>query len=68
MTNSDQVTRTARNMIAWEARWVPVVLGGVGLGLLLGMGYDNWDAAAACLFSVCAVSSIVRWQHYSKAA
>jgi hypothetical protein len=68
MTDSDQVSRTARNLFAWEARWIPVEMAGTAMGLLLGVGYDDWGAAAVCLFSVCIVSSIVRWWHYSNAA
>jgi hypothetical protein len=68
MTNSDRERRTARSVLLWEARWIPVEMAGTALGLVLGLGYDHWYAAAVCLFSVCIVSWMVRWRHYSGAA
>jgi hypothetical protein len=63
MTDSPNV-RTTRSVFAWEARWILVEMAGTALGLLLGLGYDRWDAASLCLFGVCIVSWIVRCWHY----
>jgi hypothetical protein len=66
MINTGKQSSPARIALAWEARWIPVEMVGTGMGLLLGIGYDRWDAASACLFGVCIMSWIVRWHHYSR--
>ena len=68
MTDSDQVRLTARSLVAWEARWIPVEMAGTALGLILGLGYDRWSAATVCLFTLCIVSGVVRSRHDADAA
>jgi hypothetical protein len=65
MTDSNRARPTTRSLIAWEARWIPVEMAGTAVGLVLGLGYDHWDAMAFCLFGVCMISWVVRSRHYA---
>jgi hypothetical protein len=68
MNSSPGERRTALGLFAWEARWICVEMAGTALGLFFAMGYDSWDVAGVWLFSLCIVSFVVRWRHYSIAA
>jgi hypothetical protein len=66
MTKSTSAKRDRRRLLLWEACWIPVEMAGVGIGLLVGMGLDNWDVAGSLLFGVVCLSGLVRYWHYSK--
>ena len=68
MTDSERERRRLRSVLAWEARWIPLEMVWTALGLTLGMGYDCWNAATVCLFTLCIVSGVVRSRHYADAA
>lgn len=50
----------------WELCWTPVEMTIVGIGLVLGLGFDNWEAATPILFAVIPLSFVIRYRHYSK--
>lgn len=66
MAESSLTVQQRRSLLLWEAAWIPVEMAGVGLGLWLGLGWDNWDAAGFALFGTCVLSGLVRYFHYTR--
>lgn len=54
------------DLIRWELCWTPCEMAGVALGLVLGLGFDNWSVGSLVLFGVLALSYVVRFQHYTR--
>lgn len=55
-----------REIAAWEARQIAGEVAGVGGGLWLGLGLENWEAGGMVLFTVCVVSFVMRALHYGR--
>jgi hypothetical protein len=59
---------TRKELIRWELFCIPAEMAGVAVGLYLGLGLGNWDAAGFIWFAVLCMSGAARFYHYIGAA